>query len=187
MHRRTWVGAVVLLVSCCTAATARADGVHPQISYSVGVGKSDGSVYGHMWLGAGVRWKSGGGSAPFTLLGIEAEIRDPVEHPDAGTARMSGPISESGGPEAWLALRTGIGEYKARGWAPLVAFYVLAGRRVAGAEGGQRMRLGLGVSVPAALPLAQIGIPTMIEGGVDFADGRDDEDLRGFVRAGWNF
>ena len=40
-------------------------------------------------------------------------------------------------------------------------------------------------SLPAALPLAYLGVPTMIETGMDAESG--GEPARAFVRAGWNF
>jgi hypothetical protein len=161
-----------------TVATARAD-IHPQVSYSMAIGKSHEQLFGHLWAGGGIHGNEGG----FVLAGLEAEFRD---RPDEIEARSTEPmpIRDPGGPELWLAVRPGIGAYKMpKSMAPLAALYAITGRRIAGADDAPHYRLGLGLSIPAMLPLARIGIPTMIEGGVDLGG---LVGTRWYVRTGWN-
>ncbi|MBT8493026.1 MAG: hypothetical protein KJO07_08200, partial [Deltaproteobacteria bacterium] len=85
-------------------------------------------------------------------------------------------------------LRVGIGSFGAKRWqlAPRIATYAFGGARLAGPNHRPLVRTGVGLSIPALFPLAEIGIPTMVEGGVDYGGGGLRE-ASGFVRAGWNF
>ena len=68
---------------------------------------------------------------------------------------------------------------------PQASLYALVGMRASGPDQAPSLRIGAGASLPAALRLAYLGIPTMIETGID-ADA-SGEPARAFVRAGWNF
>ncbi len=156
----------------------------PQLSYTVALGKSDTGLLMHMWIGAGVRDSSRKGVHAFALGGVEIDFRDRARyHDDATVARE---VSTAGGTEAWLTARVGLGAFKERGLAPLAAMYMIAGQRVGGPDRAPLHRIGLGVSAPGvADPLWRIGIPTMLEAGIDA--GGEASGVRGFVRIGFNF
>lgn len=168
---------LALFAVLAQTGTAGAGGIEPQISYSVALGKSGTRWFGHMWAGGGVHIASG----LFVLAGVAGEIRD---RPDSKVSPRLQAI-DPGGVEAWIAVRTGIGHFERGGLAPKVAVYTITGYLVAGASVAPRLRIGAGLSVPAALPLAEIGIPTMIELGADA--GGELGVVRLFLRAGWNF
>jgi hypothetical protein len=181
--------------------------VWPQISYSIAVGRSEERVMAHLWVGAGAHVMR----SVFVLGGLEFDFRssgkDQVQTHDSTQSTSSGgaaiavqdvappqrltinsPASHatsSGGNEAWLAARVGIGGFNPRALGPLVAAYVIFASRIAGPDDAPTRRFGLGFSAPVALPLCQVGIPSMIELGLD--GGGHSPELRGFVRAGWNF
>jgi hypothetical protein len=162
-------------------AAPRVDRVRPQLSYSIAVGKSEGGLIGHLWAGAGARGRHGG----FVLGGVEIDLRERAGDDAVARATTPPPSRSPGGNELWVAVRAGIGAFKPRALAPMASMYAIGGSRALGADGGPRHRLGLGASVPALLPLARLGVPTMIEAGVD--TGARDVSRRWFLRAGWNF
>lgn len=169
-----------MLVALASDALAESSADHevlwPQLSYSVAVGKSDGHWLGHLWIGAGlhagrrVRNLSG----LFVLAGFEMDLRGGSE---------SSPDDRD--TETWFAVRSGVGHFNKRALAPHIATYLIVGRRLAGSTDAPTVRIGAGLSIPAALPVAMVGIPTMIECGVD--GGGRASGLHGFLRLGWNF
>jgi hypothetical protein len=174
-----------------TPSSARADGLAAQVSYSVAIGKSDQDWFGHLWAGAGVHWVGGGANGAFLLAGIEAELRGAPEGEEEDrrepmAIRDFGPDEpEKSTAETWVAMRAGVGAFGRWKLAPQAAAYAIAGYRVAGPDDAARLRLGVGVSVPAAIRLACLGIPTMLEAGLD-TEG-SGEPSRLFLRTGWNF
>jgi hypothetical protein len=153
----------------------------PQLSYSIALGRSDGAIMAHMWGGAGAHVERGPNRVVFVLGGVEVDFRESVIEP----AGPNGVSRESSGFEGWAALRIGVGWFNRRALAPRASAYTIVGYRFAGPAGKPTVRLGVGTSVPAALPIAWIGIPTMIELGADA--GGEESLLRGFFRLGWNF
>jgi hypothetical protein len=183
MSQEIQIALVLALASISTARPARADTGSPQISYSLALGTSDHGLFAHMWAGAGANLVDAKGDGGFVLAGVEADFRG--SHDQQATAPSDSPATEVRDNELWIAARSGIGSYGEVHLAPRIATYMITGWRVAGPSGEPRARLGLGISAPVALRLAEFGIPTMIEVGFD-AFGIDQY-VRGFLRAGWNF
>jgi len=185
MSRRSpsQIALVVALISISLAHRARADSLSPQVSFSVALGSSDHALFGHLWAGAGANLVDAKGDGRFVLAGLEADFRgsdheQPIEGSDS-----SAPGARDN--ELWIATRLGIGMYGPVHLAPKFATYAIAGWRVAGPAGEPRARLGLGISLPLALRLAALGIPTMFECGFDVAG--LSQHIRSFARGGWNF
>jgi len=171
-------------------ASARADGgggIEGQASLSIAVGTaSEGGLFGHLWGGAGVHWVGGPADGGFLLAGVEADLRGSEEVREAprGMRDFSPAPEPRDLSEVWLGARAGVGWFGDWKMAPQAALYAIAGMRVSGPEEAPRLRVGVGASVPAAIRLAYLGIPTMIETGVDASGSA--EPVRGFVRLGWN-
>jgi len=183
MSREIQIALVLALATISMARSARADSVSPQLSYSLALGTSDHGLFAHMWAGAGANLVDAKGDGGFVLAGVEADFRGSEDQ--QATTSSDSPATEVRDNELWIAARFGIGSYGDVHLAPKIATYVITGWRVAGPSGQPRARLGLGVSAPVALRLAEFGIPTMIEFGFD-VPGLDPY-VRGFLRAGWNF
>jgi hypothetical protein len=179
----TQIALLVALISISPARVARADSVSPQFSVSVGFGSSHHALFGHLWAGAGANLVDDKSGGRFVLAGVEADFRG-SDHPDA-TDGMDPPATQPGHHEVWLAARFGVGIYGPVHMAPKFATYAIVGWRVAGPAGEPRLRLGAGLSLPLALQLAALGIPTMLEFGIDVPG--VDAPSRGFIRTGWNF
>lgn len=190
--------AALLVAIAAPAGSARAGTRSPieaQLSLSIAVGMgSDELWFGHLWGGVGAHWVGGPASGAFLLAGLEADLRGPAPDDDreARPGQMERGQRDFGPPrtaesltEVWMVGRAGMGWFGDWKLAPQGALYVMAGMRASGPDGAPRLRVGAGASLPAALPLAYLCIPTMIETGVDAAS--SGEPARAFVRAGWNF
>lgn len=190
--------AALIIISTGVGRGARAGSASPigaQISVSIAVGKStDERWFGHLWGGVGAHWVGGPASGAFLLAGVEADLRGPAsrEEDDDGGGPMERGRLDLGRPaapedltELWMVGRAGIGSFGRWTWAPQASLYAIAGALASGPDGAPRLRIGAGASLPAALPLAYLGIPTMIETGIDAESG--GEPARAFLRAGWNF
>lgn len=185
-----WIAVIAALVSSFASAPARADdAVWPQVSYSMAVGASQRRVVAHLWAGAGLHAETGPLRGLFVLGGVAGDLRDGDSQPERSAhgrqAAGARPRAAASASELWLSVRAGAGMFEPRALAPKAAIYVIAGRRVGGPDGAPTTRLGMGASVPAAMPLAYFGIPTMIELGAD--GGGDLGGTRWFWRLGWNF
>ena len=167
-----------LVTTASTVASAEPADVTPQTSYSLAVGRSPESAFGHIWFGAGAHFRGGG----FALQGAEFDFTDTWH-------------------EIWSVMRVGVGSFKEGAWVPHAAIYMLGGRLLhRGSRESKktslansnpnvifapRWRLGVGASIPALIELSRLGVPSMAEAGVDLGSGR--EDTRLFVRLGWNY
>lgn len=89
---------------------------------------------------------------------------------------------DSGGHlEVWPVVRLGM-SYRDRGSPiPAIRFYMLGGLRPV-KDVDYTVRLGTGLSIPALLPLIEIGLPTLIELNVDHGPAGE----RVSLRLGWN-
>lgn len=195
-----FAGLAALALAIVTAGrSARAESTSPigaQLSMSIAIGKStDEHWFGHLWGGVGAHWVGGPANGAFLLAGVEADLRGPA--PDEEEEDEVGDPMERGqrdfGPprapedltELWMVGRAGVGSFGDWKWAPQASVYAMVGVLASGPDEAPRLRIGAGASLPAALPLAYLGVPTMIETGIDAESG--GEPARAFVRAGWNF
>jgi hypothetical protein len=179
----TRIALLVALVSIPPARLACADSVSPQLSFSVALGSSQHALFGHLWAGAGANLVDHTGAGPFVLAGVEADFRG-SSHEQA-TEGSDSPATDVRDNEVWIAGRLGIGMYGDVHLAPKFATYAITGWRVAGPAGEPRVRLGVGISLPLALRLAALGVPTMFECGIDVSG--FGKPIRSFARGGWNF
>jgi hypothetical protein len=178
--------------------SARAESASPvgaQLSMSIAVGKSsDEHWFGHLWGGVGAHWVGGPADGAFLLAGVEADLRGPAtdgederrgEPMERGQRDFGPPPTAEDLTELWMVGRAGMGWFGDWRWAPHASLYAIVGMRASGPDEAPRLRIGAGASLPAALPLAYLGVPTMIETGIDAESG--GEPARAFLRAGWNF
>jgi hypothetical protein len=187
-----------LIIAIVTGGrSARAEAPSPiaaQLSMSIAVGKaSDDLWFGHLWGGVGAHWVGGPADGAFLLAGLEADLRGPATDDDdregdemeRGQRDFGPPPTAENLTELWMVGRAGMGWFGDWKWAPQASLYAVVGMRASGPDEAPRLRLGAGASLPAALPLAYFGIPTMVETGFDAES--SGEPARAFLRAGWNF
>lgn len=132
----------------------------------------------HAWLGAGVRVPAQRYRA--VLLGVEWDL--PLADDATEADRHATGMTSSSGVEVWLVSRAVTGAYSASTWVPRYSAYAFAGVPLRIAEDGALLRVGVGASAIELLPLAEIGIPNMIEVGMDAGD----RTIEGFLRLGWH-
>ena len=157
-----------------------ADQHGPAISGSMAVALRPGGATFHMWLGAGVRVPATRFRA--VLLGVELDA--PLNEDAAGQVdSQAAMMSSSPGPDLWLVSRVVTGAYAGVGWAPMHSAYAFAGVPLRVGPDSAHIRVGVGASAIELLPLAEIGIPNMIELGMDVGD----QAIDGFLRLGWHF
>ena len=180
---------IVLLLLVATITPARAarageprfaDQHGPAVSGSIAVAvRPDGSRL-HFWLGAGLRLPAPRFRA--VLVGVELEM--PLSEEETGPVDSHATMMASSlDTEMWLVSRLVSGKYAAVGWAPLHSVHAFAGVPMRFGEGDARVRFGVGASALELLPLAEIGIPNMIELGMDVSS----QTIDGFLRLGWHF
>ena len=140
--------------------------------------RPDGSTF-HMWLGAGMRVPAKRYRA--VLLGVELDAPladDATGQTDSHAAMMSSSPSN----ELWLVSRVVSGKYAAAGWVPVHSVYAFAGVPLRVGPDSAHLRVGVGAAAMELLPLAELGIPNMIELGMEVGD----QAIDGFLRLGWH-
>jgi hypothetical protein len=162
---------VVVALPAVATAAPRDTKVMPTFTLGVGMGPSEEDVYFHSWIGASWHRIPSGVTAPFVAGGIELDIRD-----RAFVDGCCGTVLET-----WATVRGGLGFYAKDLNIPAVAVYGIVGYLPSWTETGKSYRVGMGLSIPIGIGLAQGGIPNLVELILD----ENDRDTIAAIRLGW--
>ncbi len=147
----------------------------PSLSGALASHRGDG-LYGHFWVGLTREYRSI--ASRYLAAGLEIDVHGAPDNVEAG----AGPNADRGRVELWPVVRLGMSLGDPRDPIPVARLYTLFGARPA-IDSDYHFRIGGGLSLPALLPLAEAGIPNLLEVTLDAGPTR----RRAGVRVGWNF
>jgi hypothetical protein len=177
-----WI--LALLAASSRAASAEkkpfANQHGPALSGSIGIALQPGGPSFHAWLGAGVRVPAPRFQA--VLVGIELDAPIPDDEAEPAGPHTSASMESPGAAEVWLVARAVWGEYAGVGFAPRYSVYAFAGAPLSLDQSSPAIRVGVGAAAIELLQLAELGIPNMIELGMDTGG----QGVEGFLRLGWH-